>query len=109
MGSRPSSTCRWSAIPAISTPADFLGAPSACRRRRCPELHADREMDLERPEAAAETPALGGDPVEHGKIDVIKPRGQARCRPAGCFHHDLRMRDHGSERFDVRILMVLAK
>jgi hypothetical protein len=25
------------------------------------------------------------------------------------FHHDLRMRDHGGERFDVRIVLVVAK
>ena len=85
----------------------FPAAPSACRPRRCPVLHT--ECGLHRQEAAAETPALGGDPVEHSKIDVIKPGGQARRCSALLFHHDLRMRDHGGERFDVRIVLVVAK
>jgi hypothetical protein len=48
--------------------------------------------------AAAETSALDGNPIEHGNIQVFEPGGQSRAR--GLHHLDLRMRDHGGERFD---------
>src|SRR5262249_32679731 len=67
------------------------------------------ERGLNRQEAAPETPALGGDPVEHGNIDVIEACGQPRRRPAWLRHDDLRTADHRGEPFDGRVVQVVAK
>ena len=44
--------------------------------------------------------ALGGNPIEYGNIRVIESGGQTRHGALGLSDHDLRMRDHGGERFD---------
>src|SRR6476620_1329716 len=44
--------------------------------------------------------ALDGNPIEHGNIQVFETGGQSRYRAMGLRHRDLRMHDHGGERFD---------
>ena len=77
--------------------------PARHRNRPSERLGDGCERDLltARPisaRAAAETSALDGNPIEHGNIQVFEPGGQSRAM--GLRHHDLRMRDHGGERFD---------
>jgi hypothetical protein len=55
-----------------------------------------------------EPPALGSDPLERGKVYVIKPGGERRRRFCRRRHHDLRMCDHGGEYLDCR-MPVIAK
>ena len=43
---------------------------------------------------------LDGNPIEHGNIQVFETGGQSRYRAMGLRHDDLRMHDHGGERFD---------
>jgi hypothetical protein len=79
-------------------PARPPQSPSAPRKPG-----ATRETLTARPisqELRPRRSALDGNPIEHGNIQVFETGGQSRYRAMGLRHDDLRMHDHGGERFD---------